>query len=109
MAKRPGIVRHGTARDDADNAPGYVASGSSEHSRHAAHGGKVEEKPEPDHIKGRFKKDARRSVADLIFENRRELRRLAAKMENETDPIRLEKLKKNSAIKARFLSLLLEK
>jgi len=108
MAKRPGIVRHGTARDDADNAPGYVASGSSEHTRHAAHGGKVEEKAEPDHIKGRFI-DARRSVADLIYENRRELRKLAAKIENERDPVRIERFRKSAAIKSRFLASLLDR
>src|ERR1700682_4233523 len=36
MAKRPGVVRHGTARALADNGQGYRANGESQHSRQSA-------------------------------------------------------------------------
>ena len=66
------------------------------------------ERAEPDHLKGRFKKDEQWTVAELTYKNRHELRKLARKMETQRDPVRLEKLKRSSEIKNRFLAMLMK-
>lgn len=105
MAKHgPGVRQHGTARD-ADNAPGYTASGTSEHSRHSAHGAKSQVE-EPDFAKGKPIK--RRTRLELIRDNRRELDKVKKKLEIERDPIRIEKLKRSVELKSYFLHKLEE-
>jgi len=113
MAKHgPRVVRHGTAKDLADHAVGYVASGSSEHTRHAAHGGKVEAKPEPEHIEGTARIEGRshgrgsRTREQNIRESRKRIAGIARRMKTETDPVKLAALEKNYAIKSAYLAKL---
>jgi hypothetical protein len=104
MAKRPGVVSHGTARDLADHSVGYSASGESQFSRNAAStGGGRDADQLPDSIKGRYAPDRK---SNLIFRNRQEIRKIARKIKDETDPAKLAKLKKNYAIKSMFLAKL---
>jgi hypothetical protein len=101
MAKRSnGVFVHGTARD-ADNAPGYTASGSSEFTRHSAHGSASQVADKQSFAFGDTKK--KRSRLDLIRENRRELSKALKKLETERDPIRIEILLKSVEFKKFFL------
>lgn len=110
MAQRPGVVRHGTAKDAADVAVGYTASGASEHSRHAAHGSKTEERPGAQSVTGADREEGRqhgrgkRSRWQIIQENHRRIAKIASKMKTEKDPEKLATLRKNYAIKSAFLS-----
>jgi hypothetical protein len=90
-ARGPGVVRHGTARDLADKAMGYVASGTSEHTRQISHA----------NIK---LGDGKRTDGRLLRETAKELAKLEHKLTCETDPVRRAKCAKNVSIKRSFLA-----
>ncbi len=93
------VVRHGTARD-ADSAPGYTASGASEHSRNSAHGSKVQV-AEPDFAIGQ--QPTKLTRLELIRENRRRLAKIEKRLLTETDPDKIAALKKSFEFKSYFL------
>jgi len=90
-----------------DPAVGYVASGTSAHSRHAAHGSKTETADEADFVRGSAPV-RKRSAAELLRENRHQLGKVKHKLETERDPIKIEKLKKSLEFKTFFIHKLEE-
>jgi hypothetical protein len=100
--RRPGVISVGTPRDG-DKALGYVASGSSEFTRHSAHSQNTklasyhESKPK---VRGP------RSPTQLIAENIKALEKLKWQASRETNPERKTKLEKSIEIKSRFLATL---
>ena len=94
MARAPGIVRHGTARNLADHRDGCSANGESEFSRQSAHA------PNISLNKGK------RTDGRLIRETEKALGKLKYRASEERDPKRIMKLEKNIAIKSAFLDRL---
>lgn len=109
MAARPitpGVIRHGTARDLDNLGIGYSASGSSEHSRHAAHSqntktaGYVEPKPPL------WARTEREQLGEKIAKQAKFLAALHMRLRTETSPERAAKFGKDIEIKTRFLEKL---
>ena|ERR1700722_889633 len=103
----PGVLRHGTAKDLADVANGYTASGASEHSRNSAHShishlnSFVDDTRPPEWA--RTEKDA---LGFTIADNARQLAALHMRLRTETNEQRRDKLRKNIQIKTKFLDRL---
>ena len=93
MARAPGVVRHGTAKQNAEHATGYSANGESMHSRQVAHV----------NIK---LGEGRRTSGRLIREQSGALAKLKYRMTVETDEDRLRKIRKDIAIKSKFVAKL---
>jgi hypothetical protein len=92
---KPKFIR-GTAREDANTAPGYVSSGEGAWSRHQANGPGI-------NLTGGKRTDGR-----LIRETERNLQKLAKRIETARDPERLSKYRKDFQIKSAFLRRLQE-
>ena len=99
--KRPGVVQQGTSRDLADHGEGYSANGESEHTRQSAHSHNIKlpsYREATPRVRG-----PRSSTSALIAECTKALAKLKYDLTRTDDPIRLAKIKKNIAIKSRFI------
>ena len=93
MAKRLGVVTHGTAKQNAEHSTGYSPNGESQHSRQIAHV----------NIK---LGESKRTDGRLIREQSGALAKLRFKASIEMDPARLAKIRKDIEIKSRFVAKL---
>jgi hypothetical protein len=93
MAKRPGVVTTGTARDLAEHDGGYSANGESQHSRQVAHA-------------NLRLGEGKRTSGRLIREQDGALAKLKYQASIEMDPAKLAKIIKNIGIKSAFVAKL---
>jgi hypothetical protein len=99
MAKRPGVIVHGTAADLAADSGGYVSSGEGQYSRRSAN-------PPVTMVGYESKRQGRHTVRQLIRWHTSQLAKLRGEILMATDPTRLVKLQKNFDIKTRFVAKL---
>jgi hypothetical protein len=86
-----GVIKHGTARQEAEHEQGYSANGESRYSRNAAQ------------VNIRLG-EGRRTNGRLIREQSGALAKLKFKASIESDPVRLAKLRKDIGIKTKFIA-----
>jgi hypothetical protein len=104
MARRPGAVTHGTARDLADHGAGYSANGESQFSRQSA--STADSVKLPSYAPRQQRADKKKSPEALLKFQRSALARLRYDLSMATSTIRRQKIENNLAIKTRFIATL---
>jgi hypothetical protein len=99
MAK--GAIKHGTARELADQGVGYSASGSSEHSRHAAHSQSSRE-----HYDFRPERKGKMTHGEFIARTSRQVAKLSGDILLEDNRARKARLQKDHLLKSQLLERL---
>jgi hypothetical protein len=94
MQRRPTVFRGGTAREIAEHGLGYSANGESQYSRNAAATANI------------VLSKGKRTDGRLLRENENQLAKIAQRLSIETDPAKIMKLRKDHAIKSRFVEKL---
>jgi hypothetical protein len=102
MAHIPVAHRKGTAREEAENAPGYVGSGTGEHSRRLANGAPFKE----DGFTNTYAPIRWRTNGEQIRRVTRELKKVRAKLATPLTRERRAFLQESVQIKLRFLAKL---
>jgi hypothetical protein len=95
------VSRSGTAKELARGSTGYSASGESQHSRQAAHGGNMKLPGYVENVRGK------RTRGQLIEQHKSLLAKLRGDILIEDNKARRAKLERNFEIKTKFLNRLL--
>ena len=103
---RPRVFTVGTARDLADHAAGYSASGESEFSRQIAHSANVKLAGYVEPKAPQWTRTAREALGEKIAKQTQFLAALHMKLRFEPDEERRAKIRKNIEIKTRYLAKL---